>query len=241
MRRNCIVLIITISIFLLSAHDHRSSQSLHEWFNAIYLCFCLGCKYFLGFACTLYPSLPEPPWLPPPPFLAFLVWKCLSSFPSLNPFFLLFSVCYLRFLLSLSCERFYSLESLFPWFPCRQAVKAAALWGAGQGWAVVVRVKEREPFTGLTDLLLSPRAEGQYPTSQLTGQLSRGELEHREYQTAGCYRQYTNSMSVLSKSLATHAVCTVSSAQNIHIQVHANLLDKWKPKKQKSYRPFLQA
>ncbi len=141
MRRNCIVLIPTISIFLQSAHDHRNSQSLHEWFNALYLCFCLGCKYFLGFAYTLYPSLPAPPWLPP---IAFLVWKCLSSFPSLNPFFFLFSVCYLRFLLSLFCERFYSLESLFPWFPCRQAVKAAALWGAGQGWAVVVREKERE-------------------------------------------------------------------------------------------------
>ncbi len=84
MRRNCIVLIPTISIFLQSAHDHHNSQSLHEWFNALYLCFCLGCKYFLGFAYTLYPSLPAPPWLPP---MAFLVWKCLSSFPSLNPFF----------------------------------------------------------------------------------------------------------------------------------------------------------
>lgn len=41
--------------------------------------------------------------------------------------FFLFSVCYLRFLLSLSCESFYSLESLFPWFPCRQSVKAAAV------------------------------------------------------------------------------------------------------------------
>lgn len=88
------------------------------------------------------------------------------------------------------------------------------------------REREREPFTGLTGLLLSRRAAGQYPTSQLTGQLSRGELENGEYQTAGCFRQYTNSMSVLSKSLATYAVCTVSSAQNIHIQVHANLLDK---------------
>lgn len=136
----------------------------------------------------------------------------------------------------LSCERFYSLESLFPWFPCRQAVKAAALWGAGQGWAAVVREKVREPFTGLTDLLLSPRVTGQYPASQLTGQLSRGELEHGEYQTAGCFRQYTNSMSVLSKSQETHAVCTVSLAQNIHIQAHANLMDKLEPENSHSYR-----
>lgn len=64
---------------------------------------------------------------PPPPSLLF--WSENVSPLSLVSirFFLLFSVCYLRFLLSLSCERFYSLESLFPWFPCRQAVKAAAL------------------------------------------------------------------------------------------------------------------
>ncbi len=160
---------------------------------------------------TLYPSLPAPPWLPP---IAFLVWKCLSSFPSLNPFFFLF----------LSATSVPSFSLLWKVLQFGVSVPVVSMPTGCQGSGLVrsraglgcggERERERESPSQASQTCFCPlEQQGQYPTSQLTGQLSRGELEHGEYQTAGCYRQYTNSMSVLSKGLAKHAVCTVSLAQ----------------------------
>lgn len=143
-------------------------HALPQRFSGCYSQFGLQCEDFLSFT-RPFTSFPDS-------FFFFFNSKNFQSFSSFSvspaplPFFSLsakFLSTFPRFLfsfsLTLSGERSYSAAPGFLWFPCQQVVRQRQEQGAkGERQSDRMREREREAFTGFTELLLYRRAQRQY-------------------------------------------------------------------------------